>query len=210
MDFRGERRMSSKILIRIGRYLYRLIIIIVKVIAPFFFDKKYLCGKFFENNTIGWKWVLRSLIWQKLLGFNRHVPWPVSPFIILSNPDNIIFDPNNIDNFQAFGNYFQNFNAKIYLGRGVLLAPNVGIITANHDLDKGYEAWHEGEDVVLGNNCWIGMNSMILPGVKLGDRTIVGAGSVVTKSFPEGYSIIAGNPARIIKYLKPLENYNLK
>ena len=45
------------------------------------------------------------------------------------------------------------------------------------------------------------MNSVILPGVKLGTRTIVAAGSVVTKSFPEGYCVIAGSPAKIIRYL---------
>ena len=45
------------------------------------------------------------------------------------------------------------------------------------------------------------MNSVILPGVRLGTRTIVGSGSVVTKSFPEGYCIIAGSPAKIIRHL---------
>ena len=43
------------------------------------------------------------------------------------------------------------------------------------------------------------MNSVVLPGVKLGDHTVVGAGSIVTKSFPEGYCVIAGNPAKMIK-----------
>jgi acetyltransferase-like isoleucine patch superfamily enzyme len=47
----------------------------------------------------------------------------------------------------------------------------------------------------------MGMNSVILPGVVLGPHTIVGAGSVVTKSFVEGYSVIAGNPARINRKL---------
>ncbi|MDT4068951.1 type 8 capsular polysaccharide synthesis protein Cap8J, partial [Staphylococcus aureus] len=56
-----------------------------------------------------------------------------------------------------------------------------------------------GEDVKIGNYSWIGMNSVILPGVELGEHTIVGAGSVVTKSFPEGNVVIGGNPAKIIK-----------
>ncbi|MBO8759626.1 type 8 capsular polysaccharide synthesis protein Cap8J, partial [Staphylococcus aureus] len=55
------------------------------------------------------------------------------------------------------------------------------------------------EDVKIGNYSWIGMNSVILPGVELGEHTIVGAGSVVTKSFPEGNVVIGGNPAKIIK-----------
>ena len=52
--------------------------------------------------------------------------------------------------------------------------------------------------VKIGNSCFIGVHSIVLPGVELGDRTIVGAGSVVTKSFPEGNVVIAGNPARPI------------
>jgi acetyltransferase-like isoleucine patch superfamily enzyme len=49
------------------------------------------------------------------------------------------------------------------------------------------------------------MGAIVLPSVKLGDFTIVGAGAVVTKSFPEGYCVIAGNPARIIKQLNKTE-----
>jgi acetyltransferase-like isoleucine patch superfamily enzyme len=48
---------------------------------------------------------------------------------------------------------------------------------------------------------WVAMGAIILPGVKLGDFTTVGAGAIVTKSFPEGYCVIAGNPAKIIKHL---------
>ena len=57
----------------------------------------------------------------------------------------------------------------------------------------------EAKEVVIGENCWLGMNSVILPGVSLGDNTIVGAGSVVTKSFMDGNCVIGGNPARIIR-----------
>lgn len=171
-----------------------------KVIGSLFFDKKYLSGKYFDESLSGWKWLLKGIVYQKILGYNKHVPWPVSPYIGLTNPENIVFDLNDIDNFQGFGCYFQNLNAKIYIGKGTEIARNVGIITSNHDF---YDlAKHmDGKDVIIGNKCWIGMNSMILPGVKLGDNTIVGAGSVVTKSFPEGNVVIAGNPAKVIKKL---------
>ena len=77
---------------------------------------------------------------------------------------------------------------------------NVGIITTNHSVKNPDE--HDGpKDVRLGEKCWLGMNSMILPGVILGNNTIVGAGAIVTKSFPEGHCIIAGNPARLIRKL---------
>ena len=52
--------------------------------------------------------------------------------------------------------------------------------------------------ITIGDNCFIGYKSILLPGVELGNSTIVGAGSVVTKSFPEGNIVIAGNPARKI------------
>lgn len=57
------------------------------------------------------------------------------------------------------------------------------------------------EKLIICDHSWAGMNSVILPGVKLGTRTIVAAGSVVTKSFPEGYCVIAGSPAKIIRHL---------
>ena len=97
--------------------------------------------------------------------------------------------------------YHTAADAFIYIGKGTYIAANVGIITANHDLNDLTKA-APGKDVRLGENCWIGMNSTILPGVTLGEHTIVGAGSVVTKSFPEGHCVIAGNPAKIIRLLE--------
>lgn len=171
---------------------------LLKFIGSIFFEKKYLNGKYFDDSLIGWKWLIRGIFWQKIIGFNRYVPWPVSPFIVITNPKNIVFDANDINNFQTFGNYFQNLKAKIYIGKGTYIAPNVGIITANHD-PYNLDNYLDGRDVIIGENCWIGMNAMILPGVELGDHTIVGAGSIVTKSFPECNIIIAGNPAKKIK-----------
>lgn len=180
--------------------LKKLFILISKIILPLFFDKRYLRGKWFEKYNSGWKWAWRSIFYQKILGFNRKIPWPVSPKISIGNPDYIEFDVNDLNNFQTFGNYFQSGYGRIVIGSGTWIAPNVAIITSNHNpcnLDEHLP----GEDVIIGENCWIGINSVILPGVILGPRTIVGAGSVVTKSFPEGNCIIAGNPARLIKKL---------
>lgn len=96
------------------------------------------------------------------------------------------------------GCYIQGIG-KITVGNYTLIAENVGIISANHDI-YDYRV-HKKEEVIIGDYCWIGMNSVILPGVVLGNHTIVAAGSIVTKSFKEGYCIIAGNPAKIIKVL---------
>lgn len=131
---------------------------------------------------------------------NTHVPWPVSPRIGIIYPENILFHPDDFNNFQGFGNYYQAIG-QITIGRGTYIAPNVGIITSNHSLDN-LDDHDEPKPVTLGEKCWIGMNSMILPGVTLGPHTVVGAGSIVTKSFPEGYCIIAGNPAKLIKNIE--------
>lgn len=128
---------------------------------------------------------------------NTFVPWPVSPRIGVVCPENISFHPDDLNNFQGFGNYYQAIG-KITIGRGTYIAPNVGIITSNHSLDN-LDNHDEPRPVTLGEKCWIGMNSTILPGVTLGPHTVVGAGSVVTKSFPEGNCVIAGNPAKVIR-----------
>lgn len=115
-------------------------------------------------------------------------------------PENIDFHPDDLNNFQSFGIYYQAIG-RITIGKGSYIAPNVGLITANHDITN-LDLHTEPKPIVLGEKCWIGMNSVVLPGVILGDHTIVGAGSVVTKSFPEGNCVIAGNPAKIIKEIK--------
>ena len=157
-------------------------------------------GPYFDRSFVGYRRMGTAFWYQKILGFNRSAPWPMSPSTTVSDYKRLHFDPSDLNNLSSPGCYFQNFAADITLGKGTYIAPNVGIITANHnplDLDEHMP----GLPVVLGSSCWVGMNSTILPGVTLGDRTIVGAGSVVTKSFPEGHCVIAGNPARLLRRL---------
>jgi len=97
------------------------------------------------------------------------------------------------------GVYIQNFY-HVHIGNNVRIAPGVAIISQNHneyDVSK-HDEW---EDVCIDDDCWIGANAVILPGVHLGENTIVGAGSIVTKSFPDGHCVIVGNPAKIIRKL---------
>ena len=177
--------------------------IVAQVIGYLFYNRKYLKGKEFSSYkySSGWRWVMECFFIQKIIGYQRHIPYPVSFRMQVMNWENIVFDVNDLSNFQKSGSYFQAASdAHIYIGKGTYIAANVGIITANHDLND-LDKPAPGKDVVIGEKCWIGMNSMILPGTKLGNHTIVGAGSVVTKSFIDGNCVIAGNPAKIIKHL---------
>jgi hypothetical protein len=181
-------------------FLKNAAIVFVKLVAPLFFDRRYLRGRHFEQSTLGWRWVANAIWFQKILGFNRSIPWPISPHLKVANPQNLVFDPDDLNNFQSFGCYYQNFSARIYLGKGTYIAPNVGLITANHD-PLNPDRHLPGQDITIGTNCWIGMNAVILPGVILGNYTTVAAGAVVTKSFPEGYCVVGGVPARVIRTL---------
>ncbi len=153
-----------------------------------------------STRGIGWRWVTEAFFNQKVLGRNSHVPWPVANNVLVANPKDIIFHYDDLNNFMTGGNYFQALGATITIGKGTYIAPNVGLITANHNPENLNERV-EGKPIVLGENCWVGMNAVVLPGIELGPHTIVGAGSVVTKSFSDGYCVIVGNPAKKIKDL---------
>lgn len=129
---------------------------------------------------------------------DKSVYWPKAKNCIIKHPNNISTGVNCC--IFKKGNYIQG-GGKLIVGKYVRFATNVGVITANHNVYNHQE--HISGVVEIGDYSWIGMNSVILPNVKLGPRTIVGAGSVVTKSFPEGYCVIGGNPAKKIKDLDP-------
>ncbi len=176
------------------------------------FIKAYLIGKIMYSNdyfpkgewfktwkSIGYEWVISDFWGRLIYRRNRGIPWPVSPYCNVANK-NVNFSPDDIDNFQSFGTYYQTWDASITIGEGTYIAQGVGLITSNHDvydLDKRSKA----SDIIIGKKCWIGINAVILPGVILGDHTVVGAGAVVTKSFPQGFCVVAGNPAVVIKNL---------
>ncbi len=111
-------------------------------------------------------------------------------------------------NIHFGNNVYINYNCTILdvttvtIGNDVLIGPSVEIYTAAHPVQWKQRATRIefGKPVFIGNNVWIGGNTTICPGVSIGNRTIIGAGSVVTKDIPDDV-IAAGNPARIIKRL---------
>lgn len=80
------------------------------------------------------------------------------------------------------------------------MAPNVAIYTAGHPVHPATRntAYEYGIGVTIGYNVWIGGNSVILPGVHIGDNSVIVAGSVVTKDIP-AWCIAAGNPCKVIR-----------
>lgn len=103
-------------------------------------------------------------------------------------------------------NVFINYNctildvAKVVIGDNCQIAPNVSIFTAGHPIhpvtrNSGYEY---GKEITIGDNVWLGGNTVICPNVHIGSNTVIGAGSVVTKDIPE-WCFAAGNPCRVIR-----------
>lgn len=105
------------------------------------------------------------------------------------------------------GNYvYANFNltlvddGNIDIGDNVMFAPNVTVITATHPVlpslrEKGLQF---NVDVKICNNVWIGAGAIIMPGITVGENSVVGAGSVVTKDVPPN-TVVVGNPARVLR-----------
>jgi len=93
------------------------------------------------------------------------------------------------------------------IGDDVMMAPEVTILSNSHnfgrtDISMRAQGAPPPRPVRIGNDVWIGTRSIILPGVRVGDHCIIGAGSVVTKDVPD-WAIVGGNPARIIRYRLP-------
>jgi maltose O-acetyltransferase len=111
-------------------------------------------------------------------------------------------------NIHSSENVYFNMNCvlldtmKITIGSNVFFGPNVQVYTATHPLDAIERRTVEfSKPVTIGNDCWIGGGSIILPGVTIGSGVTIGAGSVVTKNVPDNV-LVAGNPAKIVRKLQ--------
>ena len=103
-------------------------------------------------------------------------------------------------------NFYANYNctildvAKVKIGDNCQMAPNVAIYTAGHPIhpDTRNSGFEYGKEVTIGDNVWLGGNTVVCPGVHIGNNVVIGSGSVVTKDIPD-WSIAAGNPCRVIR-----------
>ena len=106
-----------------------------------------------------------------------------------------------------FGDYvYANFNltcvddTHIYVGENTMLGPNVVLATAGHPIlpelrEKGYQY---NMPIHIGKNWWLGAGVIVLPGVTIGDHSVIGAGSIVTRDIPANV-VAVGNPCRVLR-----------
>lgn len=109
-------------------------------------------------------------------------------------------------NIEVGKNFYANYNctildvAKVIIGDNCFMAPNVAIYTAGHPIHpiSRNSLYEYGKEITIGDNVWLGGNTVICPGVHIGNNVVIGAGSVVTKDIPD-WSFAAGNPCCVLR-----------
>jgi maltose O-acetyltransferase len=136
----------------------------------------------------------RRRILSELLGAGGDTVWMQPPFFC-----------DYGSNIELGERVFFNFNCVVLdvcavrIGSFTLFGPAVQIYTAMHPTDAVLRRKQEfGKPVEIGSDVWVGGGAMILPGVRIGSRAVIGAGSVVTRDIPDG-TFAAGNPCRVIR-----------
>ncbi|MBF0290102.1 MAG: sugar O-acetyltransferase [SAR324 cluster bacterium] len=139
----------------------------------------------------------RRNILQKLFGSGGKDVWMQPPFFC-----------DYGSNIYLGQKCFFNFNCvvldvcKVTVGDHVMFGPAVQIYTATHPLDADMRRTQEyGKPVSIGSNVWFGGGAIICPGLTIGSRSVIGAGSVVTRDIPDGV-FAAGNPCRVVKHIE--------
>ncbi len=168
------------------RLFYPIIYLGMKLIFPRFKNKKYYT---LHNLLQG--------IRQKLIGVNKNVPWPVHNSSVIISPEKI--NPGTKAPGFAIACYINGGNG-IVVGENVWIGPRVSIISQNHDINK-YDNYTKSPPIIIGKNTLLTSNCVILPGVTLGEHTVVAANAVVKTSFPDSNQLLAGNPAIVVKKL---------
>jgi maltose O-acetyltransferase len=153
---------------------------------------------------------------KKIYKYNLCPPWKVNKVrkqikrIIGKTGSNInIIAPFHCDygtNIEIGDNFVANYNCiildvgKVTIGNNVMFGPNVSILTAGHPLhpDSRNSGYEYGIEITIGDNVWIGGNTVVNPGVHIGNNAVIGSGSVVTKDVPDNV-VAVGNPCRILR-----------
>ena len=137
---------------------------------------------------------LRRFVCTQLLGKGGQTVWMQPPFYC-----------DYGSNIELGDRVFFNFNCivldvcRVTIGNYTMFGPAVQILTPMHPLNAELRRKQEyGKPIEIGSDVWVGGGALILPGVRIGSRSVIGAGSVVTREIPDGV-FAAGNPCRVIR-----------
>ncbi len=164
---------------------------IVKTVYPAYKRPRFGYAK-------NYKVLANFFFYQKIIGFNRNVPWPVHRTSTIVGKQfitkGICCDPGDNPGI------FINASGGLTVGNNVNIGPNTIIVTANHDkYDHRKVTGVKG--VAIGNNVWIGANCSIVAGVTIGDEVTIGAGCVISLDIPSKSTVYANNSTALI--IKP-------
>ncbi len=145
----------------------------------------------------------RTRILKEITGTYGEELFIIPPISANNGLRNVHFGKNIVVNFNA------NFvdDGDIFIGDDTMIGPNVSVITALHPVSPRLRAAkiQYNKPVRIGRNVWLGAGAIILPGVTVGDNSIVGAGSVVTRDVEEN-TIVVGNPAHVLRKITPMDD----
>jgi acetyltransferase-like isoleucine patch superfamily enzyme len=149
---------------------------------------------------------LANVLFQRVLRLDSACRWSKHYTSRVLHPQRLVIEndcPKVRTSLAVSGGCYLNCGDGLWIGEGTIWSANVAMVSQDHDVaDLEHAPVTAG--IRIGRHCWIGFGAAILPGVTLGDRTIVGANAVVRTSFPEGHVVVAGSPARIVRALPPV------
>ncbi|MCM1365281.1 MAG: sugar O-acetyltransferase [Faecalibacterium sp.] len=149
-------------------------------------------------------------LYSRTIPFNRPVANVYYKLLGIKHGKGAYFEPPfRVDygfNIEVGDNFYANSNCiildvgKVKIGDNVMFGPNVSIITAGHPIhpESRRSRYEYGMPITIGNDVWIGTNTVICPGASVGNGCVIGAGSVVTKAMPDN-TVCVGNPCRVLR-----------
>jgi maltose O-acetyltransferase len=158
--------------------------------------KTYLLSRMHQYNHSDYNdFLLRDKLIKEILGGHKDT-LKITPPVYFDYGKHTFIGKDFYANFDCI---FLDVNI-ITIGDNVIFGPRVGLYTTGHPIDADIrnEELEFGLPIKIGNNVWVGGNAIVMPDVTIGDNSIIGAGSVVTKDIPENV-IAVGNPCKVVR-----------